>query len=866
MIRKDKFACIFRNFLIYFLYLATLLLLTGCGTGGSDDKSEDSTAPEVTLNGDSQVTLMLNQSYIEAGATATDDRDASVSVVISGLVDTSVTGLYTLTYTATDNAGNTQALTREVTVVLPIDNTPPEVTLNGDSAITLLLNQSYIEAGATVTDDRDASVSVVISGQVDTSFAGLYIVTYTATDSAGNTLSLTREITVTLPPDSTQPEIILFGGKTLTLIQGQSYLEAGATASDDRDGILTVVISGTVNISKVGSYTIIYTATDTANNSRTVTRNVEVVNPSPQEFVTTWKTDSYGLGEDDQILISTQGQGYNYQIDWGDGLSNTNISGDITHTYAAAGTYTISIRGAFPRIFFGIEGSVNQKLLSIEQWGDNTWSSMNNAFVGCSELVSNAADIPDLSQVTDLTEMFRSASNFNNDISTWDVSSIKNMEGMFMFARTFNQDISNWNVSAVLTMNSMFGGASNFNQDLSGWDVSSVTNMASMFGGATNFNQDLSSWNVSSVTNMASMFGGATNFNQNLNGWDVSSVTNMASMFESANTFDQDISNWSVSSNLTMASMFKGARNFNQDLSGWDVSSVTNMESMFADARSFSQDLDLWDVSSVTNMNSMFSFALIFDSDIGGWDVSSVRTMEYMFNSATNFNSDIGNWDVSSVTNMKGMLSAHKFNQDIGNWNVSSVTNMQAMFAHASNFNQDLSRWDVSSVTNMSSLFSGAQIFNTEIGSWDVSSVTYMGGMFEGATSFNQDIGNWNVSSVNSMWDMFHLANSFDQDIGNWDVSSVIYMVYMFADAVNFNQDIGRWNVSAATHMSDMFKGVTLSTTNYDAILQGWSLLDLNRNVTFSAGNSVYSNASQSARNLLTDFYSWYVTDRGAEP
>ena len=52
----------------------------------------------------------------------------------------------------------------------------------------------------------------------------------------------------------------------------------------------------------------------------------------------------------------------------------------------------------------------------------------------------------------------------------------------------------------------LFWSATNFNQDLSSWDVSSVVNMNRMFEKATSFNQNLSSWDVSSVTNMIDMF------------------------------------------------------------------------------------------------------------------------------------------------------------------------------------------------------------------------------------------------------------------------------------------------------------------------------------------------------------------------
>ena len=159
----------------------------------------------------------------------------------------------------------------------------------------------------------------------------------------------------------------------------------------------------------------------------------------------------------------------------------------------------------------------------------------------------------------------------------------------------------------------MFQGATNFNENISTWNTSSVTNMESMFNGATNFNQNISSWNTKSVTNMASMFVRASAFNQDLNGWNTSQVTDMRYMFNEATNFDGNISKWDVSQVVDMSSMFLRASNFNQDISPWNTKSVTDMYNMFREATPFNQDLGRWNVCQVT------SFA-DFSKDVNSWD------------------------------------------------------------------------------------------------------------------------------------------------------------------------------------------------------------------------------------------------------
>lgn len=92
---------------------AGTLVLTGCS-------KDDTSSPVVSVTGGDQ-TISLQSRYTDLGATATDDKDGTLSPAASGKVDTDKTGVYVITYTATDAAGNSGTATRNVTVVNDAD-------------------------------------------------------------------------------------------------------------------------------------------------------------------------------------------------------------------------------------------------------------------------------------------------------------------------------------------------------------------------------------------------------------------------------------------------------------------------------------------------------------------------------------------------------------------------------------------------------------------------------------------------------------------------------------------------------------------------------------------------------------------------
>ena len=349
------------------------------------------------------------------------------------------------------------------------------------------------------------------------------------------------------------------------------------------------------------------------------------------DFVIVVKTDNPGSSNATSFTLPAYRPSTPFNVDCtADGVVDFVSDGilPVTCTYGSPGTYTIAITG-LRKVSWDNSGDY-QKLLEVKQWGTTAWDSMAEAFILCSNLHVTATDVPNLTNVTDMSSMFNGASSMNENINHWNVSHVINMSNVFSGATAFNQPLSNWNTSAVTNMNGMFAYATAFNQPLSNWNTSAVTNMSNMFTNTAAFNQSLTGWDTSAVTDMNRMFSFASGFNQAVNALDTSAVRDMTMMFYNATQFNQPVGSWNTGAVTSMNYMFEGAIAFNQPVGSWNTGAVTSMAGMFSGAVAFNQPVGAWDMKSVTNAGFMFTNTKLstynYDLTLKGWRAQTLKS------------------------------------------------------------------------------------------------------------------------------------------------------------------------------------------------------------------------------------------------
>ncbi|MCC6457393.1 MAG: DUF5011 domain-containing protein [Caldilineaceae bacterium] len=251
--------------------------------------TQDTTPPVITLLGANPMTVEALGSYVDPGATATDNVDGNLSaaIVVGGVVNTGKVGEYRITYNVRDAAGN--AAPQQVRVVRVVDTTPPVITLLGANSLVVNKGDPFVDPGATASDTLDGNLTgqISVSGVVNTDLVGSYTLTYRVQDRAGNAATpRTRTVRVIFPSvaDTTPPILTLLGANPMIVEALSSYVEPGATATDNVDGNLSaaIVVAGVVNTGRVGDYNVTYNVRDAAGNAAPQqVRVVRVVDTTP---------------------------------------------------------------------------------------------------------------------------------------------------------------------------------------------------------------------------------------------------------------------------------------------------------------------------------------------------------------------------------------------------------------------------------------------------------------------------------------------------------------------------------------------------------------------------------------------------------
>ena len=154
---------------------------------------------EVYLNGNEECTVECGEDWTDPGAEAYMIQDKLVKfhrrlhLYTEGSADTSKVGDYTITYSAREDEKYGEAKR----IVKVRDTRPPVITLDGGENVTAAVGSEWIDSySAADTADGDLTEEVKVSGAVDTSKHGTYEITYTVSDSSGNTAEAVRTVVV----------------------------------------------------------------------------------------------------------------------------------------------------------------------------------------------------------------------------------------------------------------------------------------------------------------------------------------------------------------------------------------------------------------------------------------------------------------------------------------------------------------------------------------------------------------------------------------------------------------------------------------------------------------------------------------------
>ena len=167
----------------------------------------DTKAPEITLKSTEGYEASWLEGYQEEGYTAFDSCDGDLTDQVE--VEITETGIR---YTVSDASGNRAEAFREPVYRI----TEPVITLKGDAVQQMTARTDYQDPGFRAADSlgNDLTEHVQVEGEVIPYEPGEYTLSYTITNALGQSVSVTRTVTVT---QAYNPESVSPGEKTIYL-------------------------------------------------------------------------------------------------------------------------------------------------------------------------------------------------------------------------------------------------------------------------------------------------------------------------------------------------------------------------------------------------------------------------------------------------------------------------------------------------------------------------------------------------------------------------------------------------------------------------------------------------------------------------
>ena len=209
--------------------------------------------PSISLKGKNPTIVKYQSKYVEKGYKASYlGKDITKSVKVRGNVKS---GMFTRTV---------------IRKVLVKDLEKPKMDISSDDYY-VCPGSDFVPEKVIATDNYDKKVKVknILSSDKKS-------VTYSATDSSGNTTSITKKV---IYKDKEAPKIEVNGGEEMYIQLGDQFDDPGVKVTDNCDGeIKDDKRDGSINANELGDYTITYTATDKAGNTSTATRKIIVSN------------------------------------------------------------------------------------------------------------------------------------------------------------------------------------------------------------------------------------------------------------------------------------------------------------------------------------------------------------------------------------------------------------------------------------------------------------------------------------------------------------------------------------------------------------------------------------------------------------